>query len=146
MFGKPRQHARSQLFLIVEGKGHVWPPITRKRTVRSRGPLDPPSKTEQSRQDPPRLGCRPTAHMLMLRCWRERDRGPLGGTLSLFELFRQNTERERLRMGARFFNRLAVGEYAGKLHDLGEPAAICLLLFLKCQLHRVFPPCLTNHD
>jgi len=103
MFGEARQHARSQLLVIVEGKGHVRPPITRKCAVGSRGPLDAPAKTEERRQDSPRLGCRPIAHMLMSRGWRECDRGPLCVTFALFELFRQDTERERLRMGARFF-------------------------------------------
>ncbi len=56
MFGETRQHARSQLLVIVEGKSDVWPPITRKRTVGSRGPLDAPPKTEESRQNAPRLG------------------------------------------------------------------------------------------
>jgi hypothetical protein len=103
MFRETRQYARPQLLLIVEGKGNVWPPITRKRMVGARGALDPPPKTEESRQDSPRLGCRPIAHMLNLRGWRECDRGPLCVTFALFELFRQDTERKRLR--ARFFDR-----------------------------------------
>jgi hypothetical protein len=43
--------------------------------------------------------------MLMSGGWRERDRRPLRVTFALFKLFRQDTERKRLRMGARFFNR-----------------------------------------
>jgi len=129
------EHARADFLRIVKGEDEVRPTITRERFVGTGLSLDLPANPVESGEHTRRARGRPIGHEGAALRSAERHADEIRAGLGMLQAIGKDAQGESLRARDGLVARLSVGEDAGEIGHLGDPAAVLFAIRLNGEMH-----------